>query len=66
MEAAGGPDAYDLLAAEAQKSEPGSRGLFFLPYLNGERTPHADANARAVFFGLSGAHTRADMVRCGV
>ncbi|MFS8572117.1 MAG: xylulokinase [Clostridia bacterium] len=63
VEAAGGPDAYDLLAAEAQKSEPGSRGLFFLPYLNGERTPHADANARAVFFGLSGAHTRADMVR---
>jgi len=63
VEAAGGPDAYDLLAAEAQKSPPASRGLFFLPYLNGERTPHADANARAVFFGLSGAHTRADMVR---
>lgn len=63
VEAAGGPDAYDLLSHEAQKSTPGSRGLFFLPYLNGERTPHADANARAVFFGLSGAHTRADMVR---
>lgn len=63
VEAAGGPDAYDLLAAQAAKSRPGSRGLFFLPYLNGERTPHADANARAVFFGLSGAHTRADMVR---
>lgn len=63
IEGFGGPDAYDLLAAEASKSPAGSRGLFFLPYLNGERTPHADANARAVFFGLSGAHTRSDMVR---
>src|SRR5690606_5591483 len=63
IEAAGGPDAYDLLAAQASQSPPGSRGLFFLPYLNGERTPHADANARAVFFGLSGAHTRAAMIR---
>lgn len=63
VEAGGGPDAYDLLAAEAAKSSPGSRGLFFLPYLNGERTPHADADARGVFFGLSGAHTRADVVR---
>ncbi|HET7559042.1 MAG TPA: FGGY-family carbohydrate kinase, partial [Limnochordia bacterium] len=42
---------------------PGARGLLFLPYLNGERTPHADANARGVLFGLSGAHTRGDVVR---
>lgn len=63
IEAAGGPDAYDLLASQAANSPAGSRGLIFLPYLNGERTPHADADARAVFFGLSGAHTRADMVR---
>lgn len=63
VEAGGGPDAYDLLSSQAAKSSPGARGLFFLPYLNGERTPHADANARGVFFGLSGAHTRADMAR---
>lgn len=63
VEAAGGPDAYDLLSAQAAQSPAGSRGLFFLPYLNGERTPHADADARGVFFGLSGAHTRADMIR---
>src|SRR5690606_29822385 len=58
-----GGDAYDLLARQAAASPPGARGLFFLPYLNGERTPHGDANARGVFFGLSGAHTRADLIR---
>lgn len=58
-----GIDAYDLLSREAAQSPPGSRGVVFLPYLNGERTPHADANARGVFFGLSGAHHRADVVR---
>ena len=63
VERAGGPDAYDLLAAEAVRSPAGSRGLYFLPYLSGERTPHADADARGVFFGISAAHTRADMVR---
>lgn len=58
-----GLDAYGLLTREAEKSPPGARGLWFLPYLNGERTPHADPHARGVWFGLSGAHTRADMVR---
>jgi xylulokinase len=58
-----GLDVYELLGREAAGSPPGSRGVVFLPYLNGERTPHADANARGVFFGLSGAHHRADVVR---
>ncbi|HET7560650.1 MAG TPA: xylulokinase, partial [Limnochordia bacterium] len=58
-----GLDAYDLLGREAAGSASGARGLLFLPYLNGERTPHADANARGVLFGLSGAHTRGDVVR---
>jgi xylulokinase len=35
----------------------------FLPYLMGERTPHLDANARGVLFGLTGRHTRADVLR---
>ena len=33
----------------------------FLPYLSGERTPHNDATARGVFFGLSTEHGRADL-----
>src|SRR5262249_2320529 len=36
----------DLLNREAQKVPPGAEGLTFLPYLQGERTPHRDASAR--------------------
>lgn len=58
------PDAeYDDLTAEATLSPPGAHGLFWLPYLMGERTPHLDANARAVWVGLTAKHQRADMVR---
>ncbi len=56
------PD-YDTLIAEAAKVPPGAEGLTFLPYLTGERTPHADANARGVFCGLFAGHTRAHMTR---
>jgi xylulokinase len=56
-------DVYDVLTEEAAVSPPGSEGLFFLPYLAGERTPHADPNARGAFVGLTLKHTRGDMVR---
>ena len=54
---------YDLLTAEAQAASVGSQGLFFLPYLSGERTPHADPDARGSFVGLTLAHARGDMIR---
>jgi xylulokinase len=54
---------YDLLGAEAAAVPPGSEGLFFLPYLSGERTPHADPNARGCFVGLTLAHGRGHLVR---
>ena len=54
---------YDTLTAEADEVPPGSDGLYFLPYLTGERTPHNDSSARGVFFGLHLGHTRAHMVR---
>ncbi|MEW5979088.1 MAG: xylulokinase [Acidobacteriota bacterium] len=56
-------DAYEYLTEQAAQARPGCEGLIFLPYLMGERTPHLDANARGVFFGLTARHTRADMVR---
>ena len=46
-----------------EESEPGSNGLIFLPYLNGERTPHKNPNARGVFFGMSSFHKKSDMLR---
>jgi xylulokinase len=58
------PDtAYDGLTAEAGRWPPGAEGLTFLPYLQGERTPHADPEARAVFAGLSSRHDRGALVR---
>ncbi|MGE0534475.1 MAG: xylulokinase [Pirellulales bacterium] len=58
-----GVDPYTTITAEAEKVAPGSQGLVFLPYLSGERTPHADPDARACFIGLTLAHTRGHMVR---
>lgn len=55
--------AYDALTAEAAKSPAGAQGLFWLPYLMGERTPHLDATARGGWIGLTNSHTRADLVR---
>lgn len=54
---------YDELLAEAERWPPGSEGLLFQPYLAGERTPHADPNARAAFVGLSVRHDRGALVR---
>ena len=52
-----------VLTAEAATVPPGAEGVTFLPYLQGERTPHRDASLRAAFLGLSLAHSRAHMTR---
>ncbi len=54
---------YDLMSAEAGEVPPGSSGLLFLPYLTGERTPHADPHARGAFVGLTIRHQRGHLVR---
>jgi xylulokinase len=54
---------YDALTAEAATSPAGAQGLFWLPYLMGERTPHLDATARGGWIGLTASHTRADLIR---
>ena len=54
---------YDVLTKEAAKSPAGAQGLFWLPYLMGERTPHLDATARGGWIGLTAKHTRADLIR---
>jgi xylulokinase len=56
-------DAAELLNREAARIPVGALGLTFLPYLQGERTPHRDAEARGAFVGLSLAHTRAHLTR---
>jgi xylulokinase len=54
---------YDTLLGEAAAWPPGAEGLVFLPYLAGERTPHADPDARGAFVGLSIRHDRGALVR---
>ena len=58
-----GVDEYYLMDKEAEQSPIGANRLLYLPYLMGERTPHLDANARGVFFGLSAMHEKRDLLR---
>jgi xylulokinase len=58
------PDSsFEQLTTDAERWWPGAEGLTFLPYLQGERTPHADPAARGAFTGLSLRHDRAALVR---
>ncbi|MCL2857458.1 MAG: xylulokinase [Oscillospiraceae bacterium] len=56
-------DPYELIVAQAAKVPIGAGRLLFLPFLMGERSPLLNSDARGVFFGLSGVHTRRDMLR---
>lgn len=56
-------DPYSIINAEAEAVPAGSEGLYFLPYLAGERTPHADPFARGAFIGLTNEHGRGHMAR---
>lgn len=62
-QAAGGPNAYAALTAQAADVPPGSEGLVLLPYFAGERTPLMDAQARGVIAGLTLAHGRGHLYR---
>lgn len=56
-------DPYELITEQAAAAPTGSEGLFFLPYLTGERTPHADPHARGSWVGLSLRHGKAHLAR---
>ncbi len=47
----------------ADAIEPGADGLVFLPYINGERTPHFNPSAAGIFWGLTPEHTAAHLAR---
>jgi xylulokinase len=54
---------FDELTTAAESRSAGADGVVFLPYLQGERTPHADADATASFTGLALRHDRATLAR---
>ena len=58
-----GTSAYEEMNALAEKSPPGAKGLYYFPYLLGERSPRWNPQARGAFFGLSISHDRSDMNR---
>jgi len=58
-----GVDPYYLLTAEAALVGPGAEGLFFLPYLTGERSPHFDPDAKGGWIGLTVRHGRPHLIR---
>lgn len=60
---AAGLDPYGVLSAQAATVPPGSRGLLFLPFLAGERSPGWNPDARGLLFGLTLNHGPAEMVR---
>ncbi|CAA9583684.1 MAG: Xylulose kinase [uncultured Thermomicrobiales bacterium] len=58
-----GPDAYERMTTWAGEAPAGSRGLLFLPFMVGERSPHMDSRLRAAFLGLGAHHGRNEVVR---
>lgn len=53
----------NFTAEQAEITRLGENQVFYLPYLMGERSPHNDPNARAMFIGMSMDTTRADMTQ---
>ncbi len=51
------------MTAAAESAPVGADGLFFLPYLSGERSPHPDPLARGAFVGLTVGHDRRHLTR---
>lgn len=58
-----GEDDFVKLGRKAEKVPAGSKGLIFLPYLNGERTPHMNPLLRGGFLGLSMETKADDLIR---
>ena len=56
-------DPYQLMDEKAGKVPIGSRGLYYLPYLMGERTPHLDPNVKGAFLGITARNTKEDFIR---
>ena len=61
---AGDPGAlYPAMIDEASAAPPTCEGLYFLPYLTGERCPYADPDARGAWIGLTVRHGRPALIR---
>ncbi|MEM2875469.1 MAG: FGGY-family carbohydrate kinase [Candidatus Bathyarchaeia archaeon] len=58
-----GKTPYEVIDEEVEESPPGSRGIIYLPYLSGERSPIWDSHAKGVLLGFTVMHRRSDLAR---
>jgi len=58
-----GISSYELINLQIEQVPAGGEGLFYLPYLLGERSPRWNPHARGAFVGLTIRHSRAHMYR---
>ena len=63
LSAQSGKSIYSYIDSILDTTEPGCRGLYYVPYLCGERCPRWDATAKGGFYGMKMENTRQDMVR---
>lgn len=61
-----GISSWDKMNALAEDSPAGARGLLFLPYLTGERSPRWNPDASASFVGIRMYHKREDYIRAAL
>lgn len=54
---------YKFMNEKVTQVKPGSGGLLFLPYLNGERTPHVNPNLSSMFLGMNVKTGRYELIR---
>ncbi len=66
MEKQTGKSSFVLLDELADKVNPGSDGLIFLPYMAGERSPIWDVNAKGVYYGLDYSKTKGHFTRAAM
>jgi xylulokinase len=55
--------AFEIMSAKASETQPGAGGIIYIPYLFGKFHPVLNPHAKAVFFGINGMTTRAQMIR---
>ena len=63
QEAESGISAFERMNELAEQSPVGANGMFFHPYLQGERSPYWDPDLRGSFTGMAINSTRGDFVR---
>jgi gluconokinase len=54
---------YDEFVARAEQVDAGADGIIFLPYVNGERAPIWNQQAKGNFYGLSIGHKKEQLIR---